>query len=50
MSDRDARLLDLFLRETGRDAYFKRRLEFPAFLFAAGGTGHALETSDENPV
>ncbi len=50
MSDRDARLLDLFLREAGCDAYFQRRLEFPAFVFAAGGAGHALETSDEDAV
>jgi hypothetical protein len=50
MSNRDARLLDLFLREAGRDAYLQCRLEFPAFLFAAGGAGHALETSDENTV
>lgn len=50
MSDRDARLLDLFLREAGRDAYFQRRLEFPAFVFAARGARHALETSNEDAV
>jgi hypothetical protein len=50
MSDRDSRLFDLLLRETGRDAYFQRRLKLPVFIFAAWGAGHALETGDEDAV
>ena len=50
MSDRNTRFLDLFLRETGRDAYFQRGLEFPTLILAAGGAGHALEAGDEDTV
>jgi hypothetical protein len=44
MSNRNARLLNLFLRETGRDADFERWLQFPLLVFAVGtrGDGHAL--------
>jgi hypothetical protein len=42
MSDRDARLLRLLLREAGCDAHFQRWLEFPPIVFAARGSGHAL--------
>jgi hypothetical protein len=50
MSYRDARLLNLLLREASSDAYFQRRLEFPALVFAAGREGHALQASDEDSV
>ena len=52
MSNRNPGLLYLFLRETGCDADFECRLQFPLLVFAvrAGGYGHALEARDEDAV
>ena len=52
MSNRNARLLNLFLRKTGCDADFERGLEFPGFVFAIGAVGyrHAFEARDEDAV
>lgn len=52
MSNRNARLLNLLLRKTSSDAYFERRLKFPAYVLAvcAVGDGHAFEAGYEDTV
>lgn len=45
MSNRYSRLLNLLLGEASCDTDFQRWLEFPVFVFAAWGEGHAFEAS-----
>lgn len=52
MPNRHARLLNLLLGQTGRDAHLQRRLQLPVFQLAvrAGPRGHALQSCDEDAV
>jgi hypothetical protein len=52
VSYRDARLLDLLLREARGDADLERGMELPPLVLgiAVGRHGHTLETGDEHAV